>query len=62
MTNKELQQILKQYPDDAIIILEGYQDQYMDPYSSPLAEVTYDKPTESINLFPTEDTIDQIPI
>lgn len=61
MTNKELQQILKQYPEDANIILEGYQDYYTDPYSSPLAEVTYDSTSRSIQLFPTEDTLDQIP-
>lgn len=61
MTNKELQQILKQYPDEAPVILEGYQDQYLDPYSSSLAEVFYDKHNKIIQLFPTEDTLDQIP-
>ena len=61
MTNKELQQILKQYPDEAPVILEGYQDEYLDPYSSPVSEVAYDQTHKSIQLFPTEDTLDQIP-
>lgn len=59
MTNKELQQILKQYPDEAPVILEGYQDEYLD--SSPVSEVFYDKHNKIIQLFPTEDTLDQIP-
>ena len=61
MTNKELQQILKQYPDDAPVIIEGYQDEYLDPYSSPVSEVFYDEFNKIIQLFPTEDTLDQIP-
>ena len=61
ITNKELQQILKQYPDEAPVILEGYQDKYLDPYSSPVSEVFYDKHNRIIQLFPTEDTLDQIP-
>ena len=55
MTNKELQQILKPYPDDVPVILEGLKDDNIwIPYSSPVSEVFYDKHDKIIQLFPTE--------
>lgn len=54
MTNKELQQILKQYPEDAPVVLEGFQDYYLDPYSADIREVFYDKHNKTIQIYPTE--------
>ena len=60
MTNKELQQLLSKYPEDAkmdIILL----DYFLDPYTSDIKDIQYNQELNTISLEPDQDLdLDQL--
>lgn len=56
MTNKELQQLLSKYPEDAKIEIILF-DYYLDPYSSDINNIQYDQELNTISLEPDPDQL-----
>ena len=56
MTNKELQQLLSKYPDDAKMEITLF-DYYLDPYTSDIKAIQYNQELNTINLEPDPDEL-----
>ena len=56
ITNKELQQILAKYPDDAKINVIQF-DYYLDPYSASLKKISHSPELNTITLEPDTDEL-----
>jgi hypothetical protein len=56
LTNKELQQILAKYPEDAKINVIEF-DYYLDPYSASLKKISYNSELNTITLEPDTDEL-----
>lgn len=56
MTNKELQQLLSKYPEDAKIEIVLF-DYYLDPYSSDIKDLQYNQELNTISLEPDPDQL-----
>lgn len=56
MTNKELQQILKQYPDDAKIKVIQF-DYFLDPYPASLKKIDHNPELNTITIEPDPDEL-----
>ena len=56
MTNKELQQILSKYPEDAKIEITLF-DYFLDPYTSDIKDLQYDQELNTITLEPDQDQL-----
>lgn len=56
MTNKELQQLLSKYPEDAKIEITLF-DYFLDPYSSDIKDLQYSQELNTITLEPDPDQL-----